>query len=84
MPMKDPAYLPSHDGKFVQSFKEDNAIWEETDGSFILGRICELHQKPDEAKWWYHQSMSSPGSDFTFRILAAQRMSAMGDDPFKQ
>jgi thioredoxin-like negative regulator of GroEL len=81
--LKDPTTVPSRDGKLVASFADADGAIQRGNAGYIMGRICELRHKPDDARWWYRQSLDADADDYDYRALAAEGLRRLGEDYFK-
>ena len=50
---------------------------------YILGRLCELRGKKDDAKWWYRTSMETAEWTFSSRPQAAAGLRRLGEEFYK-
>jgi tetratricopeptide (TPR) repeat protein len=81
--LADPSALPARDGKLVASFADADGGAQRGNSAYIMGRLCELRQKPDDAQWWFRQSLDSGDDNFTCRPLAAEALRRLGEEYFK-
>jgi tetratricopeptide (TPR) repeat protein len=81
--LKSPTTLPARDGRLAASFADWTASPQNISIAYVMGRLCEIRKKPDDARWWYHQAFIYPQDDYTLRPLAAVALRRLGDDPYK-
>ena len=81
--LADPTVIPARDGKLVDSFADFDGANQRGNSAYVMGRLCEDRKKPDDAKWWYRQSLDSEADDFNYRPLAADALRRLGEDDFK-
>jgi tetratricopeptide (TPR) repeat protein len=81
--LNDPTVLPARDGEIGKILASNDLAVQRGNICFILGRICELRNHNDDAKWWYRQSLDSDAEDFTCRAMSAVALRKLGEEYFK-
>ena len=80
--LAEPAAIPARDGE-VKVILDAIEAPQRTCVAYFFGRLCELRNKPDDAKWWYRTAMETQDWTSVCRPQAAAGLRRLGEAYYK-
>jgi hypothetical protein len=81
--LSDPNALRARDGEIGKIIADNTLTVQRGNICFILGRLCELRNHNDDAKWWYRQSLDADADYFPCKPKSAVALRRLGDEYYK-